>query len=78
MPRKLLRESDKLLIVSGLPKIHFHDLRYTAASLMLNNGVAAIVVSRCLGHSRVSITLDVYGHLIPSMQTDVAHIMKTW
>ena len=42
---------------------------------MLNNGVPAIVVSRRLGHSRVSITLDVYGHLIPSMQSEAAELI---
>ena len=42
---------------------------------MLNNGVPVIVVSRRLGHSKASITLDVYGHLIPSMQTEVAEMI---
>jgi len=74
-PRNLLREFKKLLTNAGLPDIRFHDLRHTAASLMLNNGIPPIVVSRRLGHSKASITLDVYGHLIPSMQTDVADII---
>ena len=39
---------------------------------MLNNGIPVIVVSRRLGHARASITLDVYGHLIPSLQADAA------
>ena len=59
----------------GLPEIRFHDLRHTAASLMLNHGVPVIFVSRRLGHSRPSITLDVYGHLISSMQDEVAGLM---
>ena len=40
---------------------------------MLNNNIAPIVVSRRLGHAKASITLDVYGHLIPSMQIDAAN-----
>ena len=48
---------------AGLPEIRFHDLRHTAASLMLNNGIPLIVVSRRLGHSQPSITLNVYGHM---------------
>ena len=60
---------------AGLPNIRFHDLRHTAASLMLNNGIPVIVVSRRLGHARPSITLDVYGHLIPSKQREVAELM---
>jgi hypothetical protein len=58
-----------------LPVIRFHDLRHTAASLMLNHDIPVLVVSRTLGHSRPSITLDVYGHLIPSAQAEVAEKM---
>jgi integrase len=50
-------------------------LRHTAASLMLNNNIAPIVVSRRLGHAKASITLDIYGHLIPSMQAEAAQII---
>jgi hypothetical protein len=39
---------------------------------MLNNGIPPIVVSRRLGYARASVTLDVYGHLIPSMQIEAA------
>ena len=73
-----LRKAFKQLIrQAGLPNIRFHDLRHTAASLMLNYGVPVIVVSRRLGHARPSMTLDVYGHLIPSMQEEVAEVMDT-
>ncbi len=70
-----LRDFKKLLQAAGLPKIRFHDLRHTAASLMLNHDIPVLVVSRMLGHSRPSITLDVYGHLIPSMQAEAAEKM---
>ena len=76
-PRNLLRDYKRLLHEAGLPNIRFHDLRHTAASLMLNNGVPVIVVSRRLGHSKASITLDVYGHLIPTMQTEVAEMIDS-
>jgi len=65
----------KLLSDAGLPKIRFHDLRHTAASLMLNNGVPVLVVSKRLGHAKPSITLDVYGHLMSSMQEFAAEVM---
>jgi integrase len=42
---------------------------------MLNNGIPVIVVSRRLGHAQPSITLDVYGHLIPSKQQKAAEKM---
>ncbi|MBX3002849.1 MAG: site-specific integrase [Anaerolineales bacterium] len=75
-PPNVVREFRSLLKRAGLPKIRFHDLRHTAASLMLNNGVDVLVVSRRLGHSRASITLDVYGHLIPSGQEKAAHVVE--
>ncbi|MCW5887594.1 MAG: site-specific integrase [Anaerolineales bacterium] len=75
-PPNVVREFRSLLKRAGLPKIRFHDLRHTAASLMLNNGVDVLVVSRRLGHSKASITLDVYGHLIPSGQEKVAHLIE--
>ena len=71
----LLKQFKKLLQKAGLEVIRFHDLRHTAASLMLNNGVPALVASKILGHSKPSTTLDIYGHLIPIMQEDAANIM---
>jgi len=73
--RNLLRDFKKMLRDANLPMIRFHDLRHMAASLMLNHNVPVLVVSRMLGHSRPSITLDVYGHLIPSAQAEVAEKM---
>ena len=73
--RNLVRNYKALLRDTGLPEIRFHDLRHTAASLMLNHGIPVIIVSRRLGHARPSITLDIYGHLIPSMQSEAAELM---
>ena len=74
-PRNLFRQYKILLQEAGLPAIRFHDLRHTAASLMLNHGIPVLIVSKRLGHAKPSITLDIYGHLIPSMQEQVAQIM---
>jgi integrase len=75
-PRNLLRDFKKLVRQAGLPDIRFHDLRNTCASLLLNLlRVPVIEVSRRLGHSRASITLDIYGHLIPGMQTHAAQLI---
>jgi len=73
--RNLLRDFKHVLANAGLPHIRFHDLRHTAASLMLNHGIAPIIVSRRLGHAKPSITLDIYGHLIPSMQSEAAELI---
>lgn len=73
--RNLLRDFKKLLEVAGLPENRFHDLRHTAASIMLNHGIPVIIISRRLGHSKPSITLDIYGHLIPVMQAAAAQMI---
>ena len=65
----------KLLDKAGLPKIRFHDIRYTAASLMLNNGIPVLIVSKRLGHSSVSVTLDTYAYFIPEMQQGIGDMM---
>ncbi|MGW8249324.1 MAG: tyrosine-type recombinase/integrase [Anaerolineales bacterium] len=65
----------RVLKAANLPRIRFHDLRHTAASLMLNHGVPVIVVSKILGHAKPSTTMDIYGHLIHEMQSEAAKIM---
>jgi integrase len=60
--RNLLRDFKMLLEKAGLTRVRFHDLRYSAATLMLNNNIPVIVVSRILGHSKPSITFDIYSH----------------
>jgi len=57
---------------SELPKVRFHDLRHTHASLLLQAGEHAKVVSERLGHSSVAFTLDTYGHLMPGMEEAAA------
>jgi len=74
-PANLLKRFRQLLRLAGLPKIRFHDLRHTAASLMLNNGVDVLVASQRLGHAKPSITLNVYGHLIPAIQHQAAETL---
>ncbi len=74
-PSNIRRGFRKVLKVSNVPKIRFHDLRHTAASLMLNHGVPVLIASRRLGHSKASITMDVYGHLMPNKQEEAAELL---
>lgn len=69
------REYNRVLELAGLPRIRFHDLRHTTASLLLNNKVPVIVVSNMLGHSKPSVTLDIYAHVFHDMQGEAAVIM---
>jgi integrase len=62
----------QLLRQAGLPHIRLHDLRHTMATLMLSQGEHPKVVSERLGHSSVSITLDTYSHVLPSIQAAAA------
>lgn len=58
-----------LLQKAGLPhSTRFHDLRHSCISLLLSKGVPIKVVSEMAGHSDVSTTLSVYGHVLPDMQ----------
>jgi len=58
-----------------LPRIRFHDLRHTVATLLLARGVNVKVVSEMLGHASVSITLTRYAHVVPHMQQQAADTM---
>jgi integrase len=64
-----------LMKKADVPQIRFHDLRHTAASHMLNMGIPPIVVSKRLGHSKISTTLDMYGHLIPGITSGTGQMM---
>jgi integrase len=69
----LLRRSFfPLLKEAKVPRIRFHDLRHTAATLLLTQGVHPKIVQERLGHSQISLTMDTYSHVLPSMQKDAA------
>ena len=55
------------------PTLRFHDLRHTFATLMLSNGANLNVVQETLGHSQASMTLNVYGHVLPNHQKEAIH-----
>ncbi len=71
-PRNILRHFKSVVKETGLPEIRFHDLRHTHATLLLAAGVHPKVVQERLGHSQISLTLDTYSHVIPSLQTEAA------
>ncbi|WP_219835363.1 site-specific integrase [Paenibacillus sp. R14(2021)] len=57
----------------GLKYIRFHDLRHTSATLLINKGVHAKLISERLGHSNISTTMNVYGHALQSADKDAAN-----
>ena len=75
-PSNLRNRSLKpLLKRAGLRAIRFHDLRHTCATLLLSKNINSKVVSEMLGHSSISITLDIYSHLLPDMQEKAAQTL---
>jgi integrase len=71
-PDVVLYSFGKLLSEIGLPHMRFHDLRHSAATILLVAGVHPKVVQERLGHSTIAMTLDVYSHVLPSMQQEAA------
>jgi integrase len=72
----VLKTYYRVIKKAGLPRIRFHDLRHTAATLLLLQGVPAKVVSEMLGHANIAITLDLYSHVTPDMQEQAAAAME--
>ena len=70
------RDFKKLLATAGLPPLRFHDLRHSCASFLLAQGVSPRVVMEILGHSQISLTMNTYAHVLPSLQTEAAHRMN--
>ncbi len=64
-----------VLTRTGLPDIRFYDLRHSCASLLIAQGVPLAVVSRILGHSQISLTMNTYVHLFPEVQQQAADAM---
>ncbi|EOW9526600.1 tyrosine-type recombinase/integrase [Bacillus cytotoxicus] len=56
----------------GLPKIRFHDLRHTHATLLIQQNVNVKLISERLGHTDIQTTLNTYSHVLPTMQREVA------
>jgi integrase len=71
----LLKDYYNTLKRAGLPRIRFHDLRHTAASLMISHDIPINVVSKILGHSKPSVTLDIYAHVYTGRQDEAAQLM---
>ncbi|WBP86325.1 tyrosine-type recombinase/integrase [Kitasatospora cathayae] len=63
-PERLLHTLRQRSAEIGLPKIGLHDLRHTAATIMISSQVPLAVVSKTLRHSTLATTVNIYGHLL--------------
>ena len=71
-PRNVLRRFDTITRRAGLPGVHLHTLRHSAASFLLAAGVHTKVVQEHLGHSSYAITADIYSHVAPQQSREAA------
>ena len=66
----------RALARAGLPKIRLHDLRHTAATLLLSQGCHPKYVQDLLGHSTIALTLDTYSHVVPALHGEATDKME--
>jgi integrase len=66
------REYAKIIKAAGVKRIKFHGLRHTCATLLLRARTPVHVVAERLGHAQVSMTMEIYAHVLPDMQTEAA------
>lgn len=71
-PRNAFRRYQEALSRAGLPHFRFHDLRHTAATLLLAQGVHPRVIMEILGHSQISLTMNTYSHVVPALGDEAA------
>jgi integrase len=74
---RIRRQFKAALAAADLPRVRFHDLRHTCATLLLLQRVNPKIVSELLGHSSVALTLNLYSHVLPDMQEEAARAMTT-
>ncbi|MBZ5727443.1 MAG: site-specific integrase [Acidobacteriia bacterium] len=75
-PGNLRRAFSEILLAADLPRCRIHDLRHTAATLLLAQGVHPRVVMELLGHSQIAVTMNTYSHVVPALQKDAAEKMN--
>jgi integrase len=74
-PQAIWKNLVRLTKKAGMRKLHTHIFRHTYASTHLKAGTSIAYVSRQLGHSSISITVDVYGHFVPGDLRDAAKVL---
>jgi integrase len=71
-PESLTHEFTYLVGRADIPRVRFHDLRHTHATQLLASGVHPKIVQERLGHSTITVTMDLYSHVSETMQSDAA------
>jgi integrase len=71
----LMSQYEKLITTAEVPRIRFHDLRHTSATLLLAQDIHPKIVQERLGHADIGMTLNRYSHVTPSMQWEAAEAL---
>lgn len=66
---------NKYCDLAGLKRIRIHDFRHSCASFLINNGASIVLVSKYLGHSKISMTLDTYTHFYKNQLDDIRNMI---
>jgi integrase len=75
--RNVRRDLYRILRENELPAIRFHDLRHSCATLLLAQGVDPRTIMQILGHSQITLTLQTYSHVLPTLTQDAADKMNS-
>jgi integrase len=75
-PNSLTRQFTLAITRAGVPRIRFHDLRHTSATLLLAQGVHPKIVQERLGHANIAMTMDRYSHVTRDMQQQAAEALE--
>ncbi|MEY9969063.1 integrase [Streptacidiphilus sp. MAP12-16] len=75
-PQWVLDQLRRRSAEAGVPRIGLHDVRHTAATIMISEGVSLAVVSKALRHSTLSTTINIYGHLLKHAADDAVNALS--
>lgn len=75
-PSDVRKDFHRVVKAAGLPRIRFHDLRHSCATLRLAQGDNLKVVQELLGHASAAFTLQVYGHVLPGLQDESTRALE--
>ena len=70
-PRDLRKVFHQALSDAGCPRVRFHDLRHSYASLLIDQGASPKYIQSQLGHASIQMTFDIYGHLMPEAGREI-------
>lgn len=77
-PDKYMAHVREVWTAHGITWLQLHDARHSFASMMIASGANIKQISKIMGHSSITLTLDTYGHLLPGSEQEAADKMDAW